>query len=451
MEQPPVSLGAAALTVSQLNRMVKELLESGMPLLWVEGELSNVSRPASGHLYFTLKDRNAQVRCAMFRMRASLLRFVPESGMQVRLRARVGLYEPRGDYQLIAEQMEEAGDGALQRALETLKRELAARGWLAAERKRPLPARVRQIGVVTSPSGAAIRDVLSVLARRWAALPVVIYPTPVQGAEAPQAVARAIRTAGERGECDVLIVTRGGGSLEDLWAFNEEVVAQAIVESPIPVVSAVGHEVDVTLADLVADLRAATPSAAAELVSPDRAAWQARLQRLEGVLHSRMQRWLAEQRRRLQGLQGRLRHPGRRLQEWGQRVDELERRLLHGWRQRLARDRLRLASAHRHLRERSPRHALSQAQERCHALDRRLQAAMQYGLERRRQRLLTQARALEAVSPLATLQRGYAIARDSEGRVVRRAGQCREGARLSLRLGQGELICQVEEVRDENG
>jgi len=256
-------------TVSRLNQTARQLLEQGLPRIWLEGELSNLSRPSSGHLYFTLKDSRAQIRGAMFRNRNQLLRFRPQEGMQMLVRCRISLYEPRGDYQLIAESMEEAGDGALQRAFEELKRKLDLEGLLRAEHKQPLPLLPRRIGVVTSPSGAAIRDVLSVLKRRFPAIPVMVYPVPVQGKEAGREIAAMLHRAGERRECDVLILTRGGGSLEDLWAFNEEVVARAIHDCPVPVISAVGHEVDFTIADFVADQRAPTPSAAAELASPD--------------------------------------------------------------------------------------------------------------------------------------------------------------------------------------
>ncbi|MGA7800973.1 MAG: exodeoxyribonuclease VII large subunit, partial [Gammaproteobacteria bacterium] len=295
MQPPTVSLPQRDVySVGRLNREVRAALEAGFALLWVEGELSNVARPASGHLYLTLKDAQAQVRCAMFRNRCQFLGFTPQNGMQVLVRARVSLYEPRGDFQLIIEHMEEAGDGALLRAFEALKQRLSKEGLFEEARKRPIPTLPRRVGVVTSPIGAAIRDILSVLRRRFPALPVLIYPVPVQGTDAAPQIAAAVRRASERADCDVLIVTRGGGSLEDLWAFNEELVARAIHDSAIPVVSGVGHEIDFTIADFVADRRAPTPSAAAELVSPDQAEWLAQLRALDARLLQRLQRHLQE-------------------------------------------------------------------------------------------------------------------------------------------------------------
>ncbi|MBK1727471.1 exodeoxyribonuclease VII large subunit, partial [Halorhodospira neutriphila] len=289
-------------TPSQLNQEVRGMLETALPTVWVEGEISNLARPASGHIYFTLKDAGAQVRCALFRGRASALRHRPGDGDQVRVRAKASLYPARGAFQLIVEHLEEAGEGALRQAFEALQQRLAAEGLFSAADKRPLPAQPQRLGVVTSPTGAAIRDVLTVLARRFPALPVLIYPVAVQGEGAAPAIARALELAGRRREVDVLLLTRGGGSLEDLWPFNEEAVARAIRACPIPVVSAVGHEVDVTIADLAADLRAPTPSAAAEALSPDAAAWLERTRALRRRLEAAGARHLQGQRRRLTGL-----------------------------------------------------------------------------------------------------------------------------------------------------
>ena len=315
-------------SVSRLNLEARLLLEQGFPRIWLEGELSNVSRPSSGHLYFTLKDARAQIRAAMFRSRNQAIRFRPEEGLQVLVRGRVSLYEPRGDYQLIVDHMEEAGDGALRRAFEELKRKLDAEGLFDAARKQPLPALPARIGVITSPSGAAVRDVISVLRRRFPAIPVLIYPVPVQGKEAGGEIANAIRLASRRADCDVLILTRGGGSLEDLWPFNEEVVARAIHDCRIPLVSAVGHEIDFTIADFVADRRAATPSAAAELVTPDQLEWLARLTQLSARLENRLRHTLSDDQRRLAWLEQRLQqvHPGQYLRQQAQRLDELEQR-----------------------------------------------------------------------------------------------------------------------------
>lgn len=438
------------LTVSQLNREARAVLEGNFPLLWIEGELSNLSRPGSGHMYFTLKDEFAQIRCAMFRMRNMHLAFRPQNGMHVLMRARVGLYEPRGDYQLIVDHMEEAGDGALRRAFEALKQKLEGEGLFAAERKRPVPALPRSIGVVTSPSGAAIRDVLTVLKRRFPAIPVIVYPVPVQGSGAGSKIAAAIRRAGRTGDCDVLIVGRGGGSLEDLWPFNEEAVARAIFESPVPVVSAVGHEIDFTISDFVADVRAPTPSAAAELLSPDRLELEARLAGLKNRLGQCTARQLERQRQHLGWLQRRLKHPGRRLEEIAQRLDELDRRMAQALNHRVRHHRARLAELHARLARHNPSHSLAQLQHRRAELDRRLRESVGRIIERRRYRLAAAARALDTVSPLATLSRGYAIVTREDGAIVRRHDEVKPGDPVEARVAEGRLICRVEETHAEN-
>ncbi len=439
-------------TVSRLNAEVRDLLSATYSLIWVEGELSNVARPASGHLYFTLKDARAQVRCAMFRNRNRGLGFTPEEGMQVLVRAGVSLYEPRGDYQLIVEHMEEAGDGALRRAFEALKNRLDKEGLFDPAHKKPLPALPRRIGVVTSPTGAAIRDILSVLRRRFPAVPVLLYPVPVQGGEAAEKIARAIELANRRGDCDVLIVARGGGSLEDLWSFNEEVVARAIHASEIPVVSGVGHEIDFTIADFAADRRAPTPSAAAEMVVPDATEWLARCRSLENRLVQRMRAQLEQARRELAWLGKRLdqRHPGERLRQRAQRLDELEQRLRQRLRQRLhaARDRLATVTArlHRH----SPVPRLEQARARADGLGTRLRLAMRHGLQARRERLAALAHALDTLSPLATLERGYAIVSTRDGRILRKASETHPGEQVEARLAHGRLRCTVDEVSSDD-
>lgn len=438
-------------SVGRLNREVRGLLEGHLPMIWVEGEISNLVRPASGHLYFTLKDDQAQVRCAMFRMRRQWLKFQPENGQQVLVRTRVTLYEPRGDYQLVVDSMQEAGAGALQRAYEQLKTQLAAEGLFDSERKRPLPALPGRIGVVTSPSGAAIRDIISVLRRRYPSIPLVIYPVPVQGEGAAAEIAAAIRLAGQRRECDVLIVGRGGGSLEDLWAFNEEVVARAIHASTIPVVSAVGHEIDFTIADFVADVRAPTPSAAAELVSPDRQEQLQALGQLGRRLAALQARHLQQQRQRLSWLRHRLQqqHPGQQLRMQAQRLDDLEQRLGKGLRQRLQHAQARLSTLSARLHQHPPSHRLRHLRIRMQHLRQRLLAAQSHLQARRGDRLAGLARALEAVSPLATLGRGYAILSNPEGRVIRKAAEVRAGDPLEARLGQGRLRCRVEECVNE--
>ncbi|PWG63852.1 exodeoxyribonuclease VII large subunit [Sediminicurvatus halobius] len=444
---PATPISAEVYSVSRLAEEVRLLLDGAFPLLWVEGEISNLARPRSGHVYFTLKDERAQVRCALFRNRAQRLRFQPGHGERVLVRARVSLYVPRGDFQLIVEHMEPAGHGALQRAFEALKARLDAEGLFAVEHKRALPALPRRLGVITSPTGAALRDVLTVLRRRFPALPVLIYPVPVQGEGAAEAIAAAIRRAGERAEVDALLITRGGGSLEDLWAFNEEVVARAIHACPLPVVSAVGHEVDVSIADLVADQRAPTPSAAAELLSPDGEAWARQLEGTAQRLARAQQRRLGDTRQRLETLARRLQaqHPGRRLQERAQRLDEIEQRLAHALRQRLAGAEARLGHAQERLLALSPRQRIARLDEHTLALRRRLAAAVQRDLERRGARLGASARALEAVSPLATLGRGYAIVRRAEDdAILRRAGDVSIGEEVRALLHEGSLRCRVE-------
>lgn len=441
------------LTVSELNRRVRRLLESSFDFIWVEGEISNFAAPSSGHWYFSLKDNGAQVRCAMFRNRNQRVRFRPENGAHIRLRCRVSLYEGRGEFQLIVEHMEHAGAGALQAAFEQLKGKLLAEGLFDPARKRPLPAQVARLGVVTSPTGAAIHDILTVLRRRWPAMEVYILPVAVQGEAAAGEIVAAIERANRlaaSGEValDALIVGRGGGSLEDLWAFNEEVVARAIAASTLPVVSAVGHEVDFTIADMVADARAATPSAAAELLSPDREEWLLRLKQLEQNLQRQMQRRLAEARRHLEHLQKRLRHPGQQLREQAQRLDELEQRLVRAQHNQLQRRRGELALLESRLRARSPLPRIERLGDELRGLNQRLEAAMRRKLQLAASQLSHLGKLLDSVSPLATLDRGYAILTTDDQRVVRDARAVAPGQRLQARLARGRLGLTVETVLD---
>ena len=436
-------------SVSRLVRESRAVLEGSFPLLWVSGEISNLAQPASGHIYFSLKDEIAQVRCAMFRMKRQLLRFRPQNGQQVLLRARVSLYEARGEFQLIAEHMEPAGEGALRLAFEQLKAKLAAEGLFDSERKRPLPRIPRQLGLVTSPTGAAIRDLLSVLRRRFPALPVVIYPVQVQGAEAPGQIVRMLQLANRRNECDVLILSRGGGSLEDLQAFNDEAVARAIHASQIPLVSGVGHEIDFTIADFVADRRAPTPSAAAELVTPDQQAWRHQLglllQRLQRHQNGRLQRL----RERIAGLQKRLlsQHPTQRLLQRAQRFDELSQRLRQALGFRLLQQTRRLEQLHNRLHTQSPERRLERLRVTQRQLDARLRQAIGQRLEQRRNRLGQLARDLHTLSPLNTLGRGYAIvSRERDGRIVRASREVETGERVNARLAKGGIVCEVVAV-----
>jgi exodeoxyribonuclease VII large subunit len=438
-------------SVRELNRSVRDLLESGFGSIWIEGELSNLARPASGHLYFSLKDRDAQVRCAMFRGRNRRLAFTPEAGAQVRARAHVGLYEARGDYQLIIEHLEPAGAGALARAFEEMKQRLASEGLFDAARKRDLPALPRRIGVITSPTGAAVRDVLKVLARRFAAIPVIVYAVPVQGESAAPAIARMLDRAGRRGECDVLLLVRGGGSLEDLWPFNEEAVARAIVDCALPVVSGVGHEVDVTIADFAADQRAATPSAAAERVAPDATALRRQRERLRRRLHAAAQGLLRRRRQQQAALAARLRrqHPERRLQQLQQRRDELEVRLHRCGGRTLADGQARLRQARTRLERASPAARIARLRERLGQAESRLRGAVRADLDRRDARTASLARALQAVSPLATLGRGYALVRRADdGRAVTDAAQVAPMDALDVRLARGWLAADVTATGD---
>jgi exodeoxyribonuclease VII large subunit len=433
-------------SVSRLNKEVRLLLESGLPMLWLEGELSNFAAPASGHWYFSLKDSTAQVRCAMWRQKNSLMRFRPKDGMAVLVRARVGLYEPRGEYQLLVEHLEEAGEGALKREFEKLKAKLAAEGLFAAERKRDLPAVPRRIGVVTSPTGAAIHDILRVLRARFPVAAVLLYPTAVQGAAAVPEIVRAIESASRRSECDVLIVARGGGSLEDLWCFNDERVARAIANCRVPTISGVGHEVDVTIADFVADVRAPTPSAAALAATPDKATWLESLALMHLRFGGAMGRYLRAQLLSLGGLTQRMQlsHPGARLQQHAQRLDDLEQRLRLALRAGVMGKRQRLDTLSTRLWRENPRHRLEALRAQAATLRQRLATAMGTTLGALEQRLALGSRTLDAVSPLATLGRGFAVVhRVADGALLRDAAQAPVGTEIEARLSKGRLRATV--------
>ena len=447
MTSPLQDTRPRALSVSELNHQARHLLESSFMQVWVEGELSGFSRPSSGHWYFSLKDRKCQVRCAMFRGLNQRIRTLPKEGDQVRIRGKVTLYENRGDFQIIVEHIEPAGLGALQQAFDELKRKLLAEGLFDNARKKPLPSLPKHIGVVTSPTGAAIHDILTVLARRCPAIPVTLYPTAVQGEAATSDIVRAIERAQAHGVADVLIIGRGGGSLEDLWCFNEEAVARAIAACTIPTVSAVGHEVDVTIADFVADLRAPTPSAAAEKISPDQSDWLKQLREREFRLSNAMELALKRLNTQLGHLAARLRDPRRELLEKAQRMDELELRLGKAIRQRLS----TVSTRNDHLRQRlvmqSPGRQLSQNQATVNRITDQLVSLMQQGLRYRRENLEHAAQTLNVVSPLATLGRGYAIVRDSDGRIIREASAVSAGETVSARVAKGELTAKVTSVK----
>lgn len=434
------------LSVSALNREARLLIESGLGVVWVEGEISNLSRPSSGHMYWSLKDAQAQVRCAMFRQANRSLGFTPDNGLQVLIRARVSIYEARGDYQLIVDQMEPAGEGILRRRFEELKRKLAAEGLFDADRKAPLPALPERIGVVTSPTGAALRDVLIALKRRFPAVRVLIYPTSVQGDGAAEEICRALRLADRRNECDLLILTRGGGSLEDLWPFNEESVARAIAAVQIPVIAGVGHEIDFTIADFVADVRAPTPSQAAELAVPDQSEFNARLRGFSEYLRRFVARRVSSERQRVDVLAHRLQrmHPGAVLRAHQQRLDELDMRLTRGLRLAVTGLRLRLGQAAARISASNPRHRLAATRTQCNRAAERLEGAARRVIERLAARTLLAERALRSLSPLATLERGYAIvAREDDHSIVTDAATAGAGTSVSVQLARGSLAAVV--------
>ena len=420
----------AAITVSQLNRRARMLLEQGIARLWVEGEISNLSRPASGHIYFSLKDDSAQVGAAWFRQRQRGPSIGFKNGDQVLAYGRVSIYEARGNYQLIVEQIEPAGEGVLKRRFEALKKKLQAEGLFDEERKQPIPRLPARVGIVTSPSGAAIRDILTVMRRRFPAVPIVIYPAAVQGEAAPGELVDAIASAAERDECDVLVIGRGGGSLEDLWAFNDEQVARAIAACPLPVVSAVGHEVDFTIADFVADMRAPTPSGAAEIVVPDQQEWR----RVVATIALRIAR-IGE----------------RAVEDRAQQLDWLDNRLASSMHRRLLTEAHQLQAVRSELLQLSPALSVQRSIARLSGLSQRLTASTRNIVANAEHRVALLGRALNSVSPLATLDRGYAIVKDAVAdKVLMRARDVAVGDDIRAYLAKGELVAQVTEVVDDD-
>ena len=394
----PSSLEEPIYTVSQLNAATRSLIEDSFQSIWLTGEISNLARPSSGHIYFSLKDNKAQVRCAMFRQSQRRVDFNVDNGQQVLVQAQVSLYEARGDFQLIVSQMQVAGEGALQIAFEKLKKKLAQEGLFDDAHKKEIPELPKCIGVITSPSGAAVQDVLRVLHRRFSSIPIVVYPSMVQGDQAAGQLVQALKKANSRNECDVLILARGGGSLEDLWSFNEEKVARAIFDSEIPIVTGVGHEVDFTIADFVADQRCATPSAAAECVSPDKEEWQQYFENLKYTLQQSIFSQIKHLTIELSHLRKRLQHPGQRLREQSQQLDQLEQRLQH-----------------------AIRNQLNRQQERLHLIS----------------------RTLDTVSPLNTLKRGYAIVMKDK-QIITKEKQLKSGDHITARLCEGTLNATID-------
>lgn len=442
----PSPSSAPVLSVTALNRLAREALEAALPLLWVGGEISNLTRAASGHLYFTLKDANAQVRCAMWRNRAQLLAFRPENGMRVEARALATLYEARGDYQLNVEALRPAGIGSLFEAFNRLKDKLAGEGLFDPARRRPLPRFPRAIGIVTSPTAAALRDVLVTLRRRAPQLPVVLYPAPVQGAEAADRLSAALGAAGARAAGDgveLLLLVRGGGSIEDLWSFNDEGLARAIRACPLPVVVGVGHETDVTIADFAADLRAPTPTGAAELASAGWHAAHGELATLAPRLERSLQRRLETLAQRMDRAALRLVHPRERLRRARTDVAALAARLHTAMQRRLERSRYRHGALALRLARCRP--DLERGAMRCSELARRLTQAGCEIVDRRANRLAALSAHLQHLAPQAVLARGYAIARDAEGRVLRSVAAVAAGDAVSVELADGRLHTRVTE------
>ncbi|HGS4806157.1 TPA: exodeoxyribonuclease VII large subunit [Vibrio parahaemolyticus] len=432
-------------TVSRLNAEVRLLLENEMGIVWLVGEISNFSAPVSGHWYLTLKDSRAQVKCAMFRGNNRRVTFKPANGNQVLVKARLSLYEPRGDYQLIIESMQPEGDGRLQQEFEELKMKLAAEGLFAQTNKLPLPEHPKRVGVITSKTGAALYDILDVLKRRDPSLPVVIYPTMVQGDDAAIQIAQTIGRANSRNECDVLIVGRGGGSLEDLWCFNNEILARTIAASQIPIISAVGHEVDMTIADFVADVRAPTPSAAAELVSRDNSHKDQSLVAKQHKLASAMRYYLAQQKQQSSQLLHRLerQHPSYQLQRQSQQLDELDMRLRRAIQRFIDTRQQAVERKHHRLQLNSPVKHLAQQKSRLERVEHKLLDAMDRKLLTMRHQLAIAAEKLDTVSPLATLKRGYSITQTEQGKVVTSADDVKTGDLLVTRLANGEIHSTV--------
>lgn len=432
---------------AELNREVRLHLEAGFPRLWLSGEISNLSRPASGHWYFTLKDERAQLRCALFRNQLVNVEGQPSNGDQVLVRGRLSLYEPRGDYQLIADAMLPAGLGALQQAFEALKRKLEAEGLFDASLKRPLPAFPGRIAVVTSTSGAAIRDILSTLKRRWPHARVLVAAAQVQGAEAVPSLLRALDRV-EAAGAEVLILARGGGSIEDLWAFNDERLARRIRTMPMPVISGVGHETDFTIADFVADLRAATPTAAAEAATPDGPQLTRRIDKLVERMQRAIERVVFEHWQRLDQLLKRLaaQHPARRVEQARVQLNRLLARLDQAIRHRLSMASQRYQVLVTRLYARHPEQALARARERLDTLDRRLLAATSNRVGQAMSRLEQLERALHAVSPLAVLERGYALVEDEHGRILSRPEDFKPGLRTTTRIRDFRVHSTVDNV-----
>lgn len=433
--------------VTRLNREVRAVLEGSFPSIWLQGEISNFACPASGHMYLSLKDIHSQVRCAMFKNKNRFLKFEPENGMEVLVRANVSLYEGRGEFQLIIEQMELAGEGGLQRAYEELKQKLFKEGLFEEEHKQTLPSMPKTIGVMTSPTGAAIRDILSVLKRRYPSGNIIVYPVTVQGDGSSEQIINMLKIAEKRKECDVIILSRGGGSIEDLWAFNNETLARAIFDCSIPVVSGIGHEIDFTIADFVADQRAATPSAAAELISPDQIHINKTVLYQQTRLIQILQASLSTLKQNISHLEKRLPHPVTLLQNNAQRLDAISIRMNHSIQSSVTQQKHRLHNQLATINKHSPIQRINFYIERSENIYQRLLLATNNHFQKQNNQVQTVARALNAVSPLATLNRGYAIVQKYDNQeIIRDAKQLAQRDEVLTRFSQGQAKCTVNEV-----
>ena len=450
------------LTVSELNQQARDCLENNFGRIEVEGEISDLLQHRSGHWYFTLKDEQSQLRCAMFKFQNKTVRFQPEDGQQVQLKGKLSLYAPRGNYQFIVERMQPAGSGQLQQAFDALKIRLAQQGWFDTDNKQALPSLAKQVVIITSPQGAAIRDMQTTFARRFAGIRLVVIPVPVQGDGAAEAIAKAIAKAnqwaktsdqskpllsvGRKKEVlapEAIIIGRGGGSLEDLWAFNELVVAEAIHESALPIVSAVGHETDTTIADLVADVRAATPTAAAELLSPDKAALQQQFASFSDQLKRQLNYRLNDAQSMLKGLARRVKHPSHQLNQQVQRVDQLDNQLFRLMNQTLSKKRQLLEQLQQRLMVSSPAETIQQQQVDTQNLSQRLSLAINHSLHSRQLEWRRLVETLHVVSPLATLNRGYSIVTATSGDILRSHTSVTKGDEINAKLADGDLQCVV--------
>ncbi|MEL0614859.1 exodeoxyribonuclease VII large subunit [Marinomonas arenicola] len=431
-----------AFTVSQLNRQIQQLLEASLPWILVEGEISNLAKPGSGHWYFSLKDDRAQIRCAMFKGKNSAVRFQPKDGDKVRLRARVTFYGPRGDCQLSVEGMESAGEGALQQAFERLKNSLQVEGLFAPEHKRTLPTQPERVAIITSPVGAAVRDMIIAFRRRFPLTELTILPSLVQGQDAAKNILKQLNRADDSGYFDAIILGRGGGSLEDLWSFNDEALARRIFQATTPIVSAVGHETDFTIADFVADVRAATPTAAAELLSPDKTQLIRQITQQESQLTRRMSRILEQSQQQLDFMIKRIRHPKERIDQQQNQLDQFKRRLQQSLERTIQQHKVKTQNLEHRLQKNTPARRIEQNQEKLRDIDARLALALNNTLTSKQTSFARLIDKLNLVSPLNTLSRGYAIA-SKDKQVIRSVNEIEKGDSIKVRVQDGEINCTV--------